>query len=320
MSLEFCDLKRLFAIRERMTSLMSDAPSQALLLSSLPRQPFSRLGVLCGSFNPPTIAHIELAIRAAEEFRLDKVLFTIAKVTVGKEEVTGMTVEDRLMLLLLCCREYLSLGVSIVNRGLYFEQVQAFRSSIGRKVKNNELFFIIGMDKLIQILDPRYYVDRTAALGQLFEKSTLVVANRGDLDKRQFDAVLNQPANRIYRRSVRFLALPATVNKVSSTDVRRDWSEEAELIRRVPKEVSNFIREMKPYAFEGPSASLGSAGAGIYKVRSKLFEQLTSVRPWAEDNVDFCDLLSRAMASGRRGYALRHAANGEELQYLINAR
>ena len=319
MSPEFCDLRRLFAIRERMASLMSDGPSQALLLSSLPRQPFSRLGVLCGSFNPLTLAHIELATRAAKEFRLDQVLFTIAKVTVGKEKVTGMTVEDRLMLLLLCSRKFLSLGVSIVNRGLYFQQAEAFRSSIYGNVKSNELFFIIGMDKLIQILDPSYYVDRTAALGQLFDKTTLVVANRGDLDKRQFDALLNQPSNRIYRRSVRFLALPPRVNEVSSTDVRRGRSEEVELTRRVPREVSQFIREMKPYVFDGPSVSLMSGATGIYKVRSKLFEQLASVKTWAEDNVDFCYLLSQAMASGERGSALRHAANGKELQHLINA-
>ncbi len=319
MSPEFCDLRRLFAIRERMTSLMSDGPSQALVLSSLPRQPFSRLGVLCGSFNPLTLAHIELATRAAEEFRLDQVLFTIAKVTVGKEKVTGMTVEDRLMLLLLCSRKFLSLGVSIVNRGLYFQQAQAFRSSIDGNVKSNELFFIIGMDKLIQILDPSYYVDRTAALGQLFDKTTLVVANRGHLDKRQFDALLNQPSNRLYRRSVRFLALPSRVNEVSSTDVRRGPSEEVELARRVPREVSQFIHEMKPYALDGPSPSLMPGATGIYKVRSKLFEQLASVKTWAEHNVDFCDLLSQALASGERGSALRHAASGKELQHLINS-
>ena len=89
------------------------------------------------------------------------VLFTLAKVTVDKEHVTGLSLEDRLLLLSLYTQRHPSTGFALVNRGLYFEQAQAFRSVFGEQVA---LSFVVGMDKLLQILDPKYYQDRDAAL------------------------------------------------------------------------------------------------------------------------------------------------------------
>src|SRR5881396_2303006 len=171
------DLKRLFALREALETLDPAAPPTARLLHPQAVAPLRRIGILCGSFNPLTLAHTELAARACQVFQLERVFFTLAKVTVDKEQVTGLGLEDRLLLLSLYAQQHDHVVVAVVNRGLYFEQAQALRALLG------ELSFVVGMDKLLQILDPRYYQDREAALRQLFALTSLIVANRGDLDQ-----------------------------------------------------------------------------------------------------------------------------------------
>jgi len=159
------DLKRLFALREALETLDPAAPPTARLLHPQAVAPLRRIGILCGSFNPLTLAHTELAARACQVFQLECVFFTLAKVTVDKEQVTGLGLEDRLLLLSLYAQRHDHVGVAVVNRGLYFEQAQALRALLGEQ---SELSFVVGMDKLLQILDPRYYQDREAALHQLF--------------------------------------------------------------------------------------------------------------------------------------------------------
>ena len=123
----FYDLQRLFAIRTALGNLELTAPPTTVFLYSHPQSTrLSRVGVLCGSFDPLTRAHVVLAQLARERFHLDQVFFTLAKVTVDKEQVSGLSLEDRLFLLSLLVQRREGLGVALVNRGLYVEQAQAF--------------------------------------------------------------------------------------------------------------------------------------------------------------------------------------------------
>ena len=315
MSPEFYDLSRLFALRDRLQSLDSAAPPAACLLSAPRHPPPQRLGVLCGSFNPLTLAHAALAQHACRTFHLDQLLYTVAKVTVDKERVTGMGLEDRLLLLLLHAQPQQHLGVAVVNRGLYFEQAHAFQSLFDQPVG---LFFIVGMDKLVQILDARYYQDRAAALDRLFALTSLVVANRGDMARRAFDELLQRPDNQPYRDAIHFLPLPETVAELSSTAIRQTEGEAANLPAHVPAEVARFLTEAQPYT--APSGATGDGqGDAIdaYAVRLALFERLATVRDWAEQQVNFQRLLSQACAPDPRGRALRDASSGQALRALI---
>ena len=315
MSPEFYDLSRLFMLRDRLQSLDSAAPPVACLLSAPPHPPPQRLGVLCGSFNPLTLAHVVLAQHACRAFHLDQLLYTVAKVTVDKERVTGMGLEDRLLLLLLHVERQQHLGVALVNRGLYFEQAQAFQSLFDTRV---ELFFIVGMDKLVQILDARYYQDRAAALEQLFALTSLVVANRGDMARRAFDELLQRPDNQPYRDAIHFLPLPESVVDLSSTAIRKTMSEATNLSAHVPAEVVRFLTEARPYAAPGSDTEDEQEDEiNAYAVRLTLFDRLVTVRDWAEQHVDFQQLLSQALAPDPRGRALRGATTGQALQALI---
>src|SRR2546422_2182467 len=212
-------LRQLFALHEAVENLDLASPPTARMLVPEAAASFRRVGLLCGSFNPLTLAHTELAEQARETYQLDCVFFTLATVTVDKERISGMGLADRLLLLSLYAQRLDHSGVALVNRGLYFEQAQAFRSLLGAAV---ELNFVVGMDKLVQIFDPRYYQDRDAALRQLFALASLIVANRGDLAQEEFNWLLDRPENQPYRPHVRFCPLPPAIADLSATAVRDD--------------------------------------------------------------------------------------------------
>ena len=307
------DLKRLFALRETVATLDLFGPPTVRLVSPHTMPPLRRVGILCGSFNPLTFAHTELAERAIETFALDRVFFTLAKVTVDKEQVTGLSLEDRLLSLSLYAERHATFGVALVNRGLYFEQAQAFHSLFH---DHTELSFLIGMDKLLQIFDPRYYADRDAALRQLFSLTSLIVANRGDMDEHSFAQLLNRPENRPFRSHVQFFTLPKTITDLSATQVRQSLTVGQEVSAYVPPEVEAFITETRAYH---PPLHLGDEIIDAYAVRQHLLSVLYSVRSWAEQAVDFQRLLAVARLSDDRGQALRHASDSRDLARLVHS-
>jgi nicotinamide-nucleotide adenylyltransferase len=307
------DLKRLFALHEAVETLDLAAPSTLRLLYPEAVSPYRRVGILCGSFNPLTLAHTELAERARETYQLDCVFFTLAKVTVDKERVTGLGLEDRLLLLSLYAQGHSRTGVALVNRGLYFEQAQAFRSLLGAEAGLN---FVVGMDKLLQILDPRYYQDRDAALRQLFTLSSLIVANRGDMAQEEFHQLLDQPENQPYRSHVRFCPLPATVADLSATAVRNRLAAGKTVNETVPAEAAAFLAETRAFT---PPLRDGNELIDAYAVRLKLLLLLYAVRSWAAQEVDFRALLQIALAANDKGRALRYSATGAAMKKLVRS-
>jgi nicotinic acid mononucleotide adenylyltransferase len=227
-----------------------------------------------------TLAHTELAKRAHEASRLDLVLFTLARVTVDKEQVTGLSLEDRLLLLSLYTQQRASTGVALVNRGLYFEQARAFRSAFGAQV---ELSFIVGMDKLLQILDPKYYHDREAALQQLFALTSLIVANRGAMAQGEFEQLLDRPENRAYRQHIQFCSLSESVADVSATTVREHLAAGRSVNDLVPEETAIFLAETQAFR---PPLHHGGAVIDAYAERLKLLMALYANRAQVERSID----------------------------------
>jgi len=136
-----------------------------------------RVGVLAGSFNPPTLAHVQLAANACALAHLDVVLWSISRVTVDKEAVTHASLPQRLALLTALSESLPQMAVGFVNRGLYAEQAAALRLALPA---TDTISFIVGFDKIVQIVDRRYYADRDAALHDLFAAADLLVAPRDD--------------------------------------------------------------------------------------------------------------------------------------------
>ena len=297
------DLNRLFALHQAVETLDLSAPPTACLVAPHSLPSLHRVGILCGSFNPLTFAHTELAEQAIEAFTLDQVFFTLAKVTVDKEQMTGLSLEDRLLSLSLYAERHATLGVALVNRGLYFEQAQAFHAYFGN---HTELSFLIGMDKLLQIFDPRYYQDRDAALRQLFGLASLIVANRGDMDEHSFSQLLERPENQPFRQHVCFFTLPATITDLSATQVRQNLVAEQPISASVPPEIATFISETRAYY---SPLQYGDEQIDAYAIRQALLTSLYTERSWAEQEVEFRRFMTAALSLNAQGRILRYAHN-----------
>jgi nicotinamide-nucleotide adenylyltransferase len=176
---------------------------------------------------------------------MDVLLYAaISKRTTDKENVDRPLMLDRIVLLdTLLKRRLPHTGIMLFNRGLYVEQAEAVRASFPA-VKR--LFFLLGFDKIVQILDPHYYEDRNAALKTLFSLAELLVAPRGSATTDALSDLLGQPQNQPFAAYIHALSLSSAYRDFSSSRIRQH---SAEYLQDVPEEVRRFMRETHVYDF-----------------------------------------------------------------------
>ncbi|HVB24957.1 MAG TPA: hypothetical protein VNG51_23680 [Ktedonobacteraceae bacterium] len=216
--------------------------------------PHGEIIVFPGSFNPPTTAHLALlkqarqsALRLNEQShksnRTVQLFAAMSKLTVDKEHVERPLLLDRVILLDNLLKHRLPhTGVMLFNRGLYVEQAEAVhRCFPGVK----RLYFLIGYDKIVQILDPHYYTDRDAALKDLFALAELLVVPRGDFGPQALTELLQKPENSPFAHYIHPLPFSNAYRDVSSTHIRQHSST---YLHDVPYEVRRFMRKTRAYA------------------------------------------------------------------------
>jgi len=270
----FYDLARLFAFRSALDGLRQEGLPRAVSVETPGAARTRRVGILPGSFNPPTIAHIELARHARELFGLDTIVFALSRITVDKEKIEGLILEDRLLLLYLIAQDLGGTAVAVVNQGLYYEQARAFRAFLG---SNARISFIVGLDKLVQIFDARYYQDRETALGVLLTETQLLVAMRGALGIGDVEALLSRRENEPYRDRVFPFSLPDDMKGLSSTSVRGRVAAGESFHEDVPEVAAAFIAETGAYLPR-------------YQLRARVFDRLYAARA---ETANFLDLLEQ---------------------------
>ncbi|MEO8973300.1 MAG: hypothetical protein ABI406_17075 [Ktedonobacteraceae bacterium] len=216
--------------------------------------PHGEIIVFPGSFNPPTTAHLALLKQArqtalqrhAEPYndrRMVQLYAAMSKLTVDKEYVERPLMLDRVIWLdNLLKRRLPHTGVMLFNRGLYVEQAEAVHRCFP-KVKR--LNFLIGYDKIVQILDPHYYTDRDAALRDLFALAELLVAPRADFGPRALKELLQKPDNAQFAQYIHPLPFSDAYRNVSSTHIRQHSSG---YVHAVPHEIRRFMRKTRAYA------------------------------------------------------------------------
>ena len=237
-------IQRLKRIQSLLDQLDPQAPSQALVVPGSPT-PEGKIIVFPGSFNPPTIAHLELLKQAWQLARVHGPIHIYAALSThitDKERVQRPLLLDRIVLLEKVLRNHVRhTAIMLFNRGLYVEQAAAVRKAFPRV---SDLYFLIGFDKIVQIFDPHYYKDRDQALDVLFEQAQFLVAPRGEAGPAELAMLLNRPENRQYAGHVHLLPLNATYRNISSTNIRQGHSV---LEQEVPLEVQRFIHESHAY-------------------------------------------------------------------------
>ena len=182
-----------------------------------------KLGVLAGTFNPPTQAHLELA--AAALFHVDQVLFVIPRAFPHKE-FFGATLEQRLEMLALA-DPGIGYAVAASDAGLFLDIARECRENHPSDV---ELCFVCGRDAAERVLQWNY--GRPGAVEEMLREFELLVADR----QGRFQA----PPQ--FRQRIHTLQVRAAVDDVSSTEVRERIARRERWEHLVPKQIVDRVR------------------------------------------------------------------------------
>jgi nicotinic acid mononucleotide adenylyltransferase len=262
-------LQRLKRIQVLLDRLQPETESRAY---AVPGAPEPRYGVIVfpGSFNPPTTAHIALLKQAREFARAHEPMTLYAafsKRTVDKEAVERPLLLDRIVLLDTILHKRLPhAGILLFNRGLYVEEAEAIQRSFPRV---RRILFLLGFDKIVQILDPHYYKDRDASLSELFKRAELLVAPRGVAGEKELSELLHLPQNERFAHFIHPLPFNSAYRNVSSTTVRLGASGSAS---EVPQEVRQFMRET--HAYTPPLKKNDGSEVDYYGLRVQYLQHL----------------------------------------------
>ena len=289
------DVKRFVGLRRIVHDLARDDGGRLYVLTSEPAQP-CQIAVLAGSYNPLTRAHATLADAALRE-GASAVLLLMPLQAVDKERVTRADTVDRALVLLEWASHRQGIEVGLVNRGLYVEMA----ALVSARYPGADIAFVVGYDKIVQIFDSRYYADRDAALGRLFDLARFQVAPRQGEGDQALRALLGKPENAPFAHGVTPLPLPPDVSALSSTQVRDAARAGQPWVSLVPREAATFIEEALPYA----TPILLSNGESIdpYELRQALFRDAASGR--LTPNADLAALARQSRADSVLGRQLR---------------
>ena len=163
----------------------------------------ARLAILPGAFNPPTRAHLAMAEAALSV--ADEVLFVLPRAFPHKE-YSGAAFDMRVAWLQAALAVNPRFSLAAAERGLFIDIAREAGDDYGQAT---ELFILCGRDAAERIVNWDYGPGED--IHKQLEFFSLLVASRGGP---------YEPPPEI-RDRVRSIALPAEVEQISSTEVRR---------------------------------------------------------------------------------------------------
>ena len=197
-----------------------------------------RLGVLSGTFNPPTRGHLALSERAAEELSLDEVLFVLPETPPHKEELEA-SLDERAQMLLLALTGHPKFSAAITTHGLFLD---IHRAVVQHYPAATRLFFLAGRDAAERILLRWPYENPEKALAEMFARFQFAVAERGG----QLLVPADSPAAR-YKAQIYSVPMPPGYEKLSATLARELVGRGEPIEDVVPKEVASYIALCRLY-------------------------------------------------------------------------
>jgi nicotinate-nucleotide adenylyltransferase len=201
----------------------------------------SRLGILPGTFNPITVAHVALA-RAALS-RVDEVVYVLPRVFPHKPYGRA-TFAQRVELLCAVAAEDAKFSVAASGGGLFVEMAAECRAAYG----NDAAFtFLCGRDAAERIVNWDY--GRPGAVGEMLRQFDLLVAARGGR--------YEPPPE--FRAAIRSMELAGEFDHVSATEVRATMARGETWEHLVPAAIRERVKKI--YGGKGPDA--GGRGPGL---------------------------------------------------------
>ena len=189
--------------------------------------PTLNLGILPGTFNPITIAHLALA-RSALAY-VDEVVFVLPRVLPHKP-FSGASFDQRVEMLDAATRFKQRWSTAVADTGLFIEIAEECRDAYG---KDTRLSFICGRDAAERIALWDY--GRPGVFEEMLEAFDLLVAPRM--------GIWNHPA-------VRELSLDCDYDAVSATEVRERIARGEPWEHLVPESIRAMASRI--YAPTGP--------------------------------------------------------------------
>ena len=191
-----------------------------------------------GSFNPPTIAHKTLAIKAAEKLNLDKVFFV--PVGDGYKKDGLIDEKHRFKMLQLICNSNEKLDVCDIeiNKNYNFKAIDVFKL-IDDIYKEDEKYFIMGADNFVNILNWKNATE-------LVSNYKFILLNRNEINLKETikeNETLNKNRLNFYYMD------NMNVIKISSTCIRNAIKDEKvhDVKGMVDKNVLEYINEYNLY-------------------------------------------------------------------------
>ena len=185
----------------------------------------TKVGILAGSFNPPTIAHLELAQAASA--LVDLIVCVVPQVFPHKD-YSGATLEQRIDMLG-AAGLTVPHAIASTGQGLFIDIAREFRAHYGAGV---QLSFICGRDAAERILNWDY--GRAGVVEEMLGEFELLVAPRG--------GHFSPPQE--FRHRVHALALGSGHEAVSSTEVRERIGRGEAWEHLVPDTIRERVREI----------------------------------------------------------------------------
>lgn len=181
-----------------------------------------RVALLLGAFDPPTRAHVAVA-SAAERFTGRSAAFCLTRVLLARTE-TLLPPAERLPLLDGLAAEH-GFGLGTANRGTYLEVARALPGG-------TDAVFVVGSDKLPQLVDPSFYADGADGVEATFAEVRFLVVPRGaPVDRDDVDVL---PAEEAF-------VDPGTA-RISASEVRRRLGRGEDVTPLVPPSVAETLR------------------------------------------------------------------------------
>lgn len=196
----------------------------------------SKIGFFGGSFNPLTIAHINLSKKIVKDCNLDKLIF----VPIGDfyEKAELIDFKHRYNMIKLVCDENKELEVLDIenDKSTKLYAIDAFEI-IKKNYANDDIYFIMGTDNLEKIKDWKEYND-------LVSKYKYIILERKE---NAFYDIINNNTD-IKEHSENFsIVSDYRYNDISSSLVRDKIRKDEDVSNLIPKKIYAYIKENNLY-------------------------------------------------------------------------
>ena len=192
-----------------------------------------KLGFFGGSFNPPTLAHLEIAKEVLRNKKLDCFYFVPMGNSYSKKNLIDENL--RLEMLNIICKNEEKIKASDIelNKKESINTYQAFEL-IKEKFKNDDIFFIMGADNF----EKMSYWDN---FEKLIKNYKYIIVNRNNIDIEKI--IKNNELLKENAKNFEVMNIKSKYNKISSTLVREKFAKkDYENIKEyISEDVAKFI-------------------------------------------------------------------------------